>query len=189
MDMVEKTNVARGHSTDSNWRENLAGRSLFDELVGLRDAQRAEDEILLVRGGDVPVELSAWGNIQWYLHPKLSGTGTRALTLWVMTIDPGSRSGSLRCGGGHVYYVWMGTKGYTLVDGTRHDWGHGCVINLPIKSGGVVFQHANDGPDVVKLIGVEVNLAHTMGVDRAGRYEVVDACPEYASRQAHTLRS
>jgi len=166
-------------------REMLAQRNLFEELLQLRDKQRQgrADNLSLIKGKDVPIELSRWGQIQWYLHPSLTDTANRAMIVWVMHIPPGSRTGKLKCQGGHIYYVWRGTKGHTVLDGVRYDWAKGCVINLPFRSDGVVFQHVNDGDDTVMLLAADENLVDALGVDRGSGFEILEPCPEWTAAQ------
>ena len=45
-----------------------------------------------------------------------------------------------------LIYVLEG-KGYSVVDGERHDWEAGDLLLLPIKPGGVEHQHFNTDPD------------------------------------------
>lgn len=164
-------------------RDALAQRNLFDELVRLRDAQREHrpTHLSLIKGKDVPVELSQWGLIQWYLHPALVDTANRAMIIWVMHIPPRSRTGKLKCQGGQIYYVWRGTNGHTVLDGVRHEWGKGCMINLPFRSDGITFQHVNDGEDTVMLVGAEENLVDALSVDRGSGFEMLEPCPEWTA--------
>src|SRR5256885_481926 len=102
----------------------LEERNLFEELMELRDRQRADlaTSTPIIEGRRLPVELSRWGRIQWYLHPGMTDIASRAQTMLVMRIASGSRSGKLQCQGGQIFYVWKGTKGHTVLDGVRHDW-------------------------------------------------------------------
>ena len=48
-------------------------------------------------------------------------------------IPPGSRSGRLKFQGGQVIMILEG-RGYTLVDGVKHTWEAGDVLNLPLRA-------------------------------------------------------
>jgi len=165
--------------------EELSKRNLFEELIALRDRQRdwRKDARTLVKGKDVPIELNRWGQIQWYLHPSLTYTANRALIVWVMHIPAGSHTGKIKCQGGHIYYAWQGGRGHTVLDGVRHDWAQGCVINIPLRPQGVVFQHFNDGPETVMLVGAEENLVDALTVDKGPGYEMLEPCPQWAAAQ------
>ena len=87
-----------------------------------------------------------------------------------------------RHGGDAVFYILEG-EGYTEVDGTRHVWREGDVMTLPVFDKGVVYRHVNTGAGRVRLIAIERNLVHTVGVDRQSGFEQLQPCPEY--RDAH----
>lgn len=164
--------------------EALKERNLFEELIALRDRQRADAATALpvVEGAKLPVELSRWGRVQWYMHPAIHDTATRAQIMWVMRIAPGSRTGKLSCQGGHIYYVWKGSGGHTVLDGERHDWDLDSVIDLPLRPAGIVYQHFNDGDDEVVLVGTQLNLVDAVGVDAGTSFEVLEPCPEWVER-------
>ena len=48
-------------------------------------------------------------------------------------IPPGSRSGRIKFQGGQVILILEG-KGYTLIDGVKHTWEAGDVLNLPLRA-------------------------------------------------------
>ncbi|HXG43087.1 MAG TPA: hypothetical protein VNL95_10240 [Dehalococcoidia bacterium] len=159
----------------------LQSRNLFQELLELRDRQREwrRSALNLVKGSEVPLELNPWGLVQWYLHPAITDTSNRALIVWTMHIPPGSRTGRLKCQGGHIYYVWKGTNGHTVLDGVRYDWARGCVINIPLRPEGVVFQHFNDGDETVVLVAAQENLVDALYVDQGSGFELLEPCPEW----------
>jgi hypothetical protein len=167
----------------------IGARNLFQELIDLRDRQRksAGVNLSLIKGARLPVETNPWGRIQWYMHPTLTDTATRTLMVWTMRIAPGSRTGRLRVQGGHVFFVWKGERGHTMLDDERHDWTTECVLNLPLRPPGITYQHFNAGPDEVVLVGACLNLFDVIGVDGGTRFEVIDPCPEWAAMQ--TARS
>jgi gentisate 1,2-dioxygenase len=93
-------------------------------------------------------------------------------------IPPGGRSGAQKTPGGSVLYVVEG-KGYTLLDGERHDWQAEDLINIPIRAEGVVVQHVNTDPRrPVRFISADLNLVDILGVDRGAELEQVEAAPD-----------
>jgi gentisate 1,2-dioxygenase len=99
--------------------------------------------------------------------------------VWVQEIPAGSRSGKQKHQGGRVHYVLEG-KGYTVVDGVRHEWEKGDVVLLPIKPDGVVFQHFNaDTNNRVRLVAAEPNWTDALGVDLGASFEQLEDSPDY----------
>jgi gentisate 1,2-dioxygenase len=156
------------------------GRSLWDELIELRDAERDRlaKATMVVDGEKAPLETTPMGLIRWYTHPNLQEPAIRTYTLWVQEIPPGSRSGRMQHQGGRLHYVWKG-QGHTIIDGVMYDWVADDVICLPIKADGVIFQHFNTGGEMVKLITAELNMVSAMGVDMGVAFEVLEPAPEY----------
>jgi gentisate 1,2-dioxygenase len=167
--------MAEGIYSTSERGEKLAERNFFNELMELRNKQREErkDSVWLIKGETLPWETNPLGRMRWYLHPTLSDTAIRTLMFWVQEIQPGGRSGRLQFQGGQVIYVWAG-RGHTLLDGVRHPWEAGDVINLPLRTEGITVQHFNDGSEPVRLVCAEANLVHSLGVDRGVGYEVLE---------------
>ena len=88
-----------------------------------------------------------------------------------------------RHGGDAVFYMLEG-EGYTEVDGVRHGWKGGDVMTLPVFPDGVIYRHVNTGTAPVRLICIERNLVHTVGVDRQSGFEQLQPCPEYRQSQS-----
>ncbi|HWP29280.1 MAG TPA: hypothetical protein VNM50_07060 [Chloroflexota bacterium] len=165
----------RMESSTKERGERLAQRNFFNELMALRDKQREQRKgaVWLIKGETLPWEENPLGRMRWYLHPMIEDTAIRTLIFWVQEIRPGGRSGRLQFQGGQVIYVWSG-RGHTVLDGVRHPWEAGDVINLPLRTEGITVQHFNDGDEVVRLVCAEANLVHALGVDRGVRYEVLE---------------
>jgi gentisate 1,2-dioxygenase len=75
-------------------------------------------------------------------------------------------------------YILEG-KGFTLLDGERHDWQAEDLVNIPIRAGGVVVQHVNADPRrPVRFISADLNLVDILGVDRGAELEQIEAAPD-----------
>ncbi len=97
---------------------------------------------VLIREEDREWEQSKQGRIKWYLHPTFQNSN-HALRDWsIFKHDIRKHSGKHRHQGGLVIFCLEG-KGYSIVDGVRHDWEKGDLLLLPCKPGGVEHQHFN----------------------------------------------
>jgi gentisate 1,2-dioxygenase len=71
-------------------------------------------------------------------------------------------------------------KGYTVLDGVKHHWEAGDVINLPLRPRGIIVQHFNTDPNVaVKFVATEPNWTDCTFVDRGSGFEQLEDAPEY----------
>ena len=76
-----------------------------------------------------------------------------------------------------MLYILAG-KGYTLLDGERHDWQAEDLVNIPIRAQGVVVQHVNTDPRrPVRFVSADLNLVDILGVDRGAVLEQIEAAP------------
>lgn len=172
------------HNNDermSRLAAEIEGRDLWQELMDIRDDQRErkKNAVWLVRGKDVPVQLSAQGFLKWYMHPNLRTPCINTLNIFVQEIPPGSRSGRMHYPGNMVIFVIEG-EGYTVMDGERHDWSQGDVVQVPIKPDGVVLQHFNASSDnPCRIVCAEPNTVHGFTVDRHAAFEQLENAPEY----------
>ena len=136
-------------STEENVGVAYADRSenLLEWLYRLRDRQRQHQRqgAWLIKGRDLPWENNRQGKMKWFLHPALSNTAIRSMIVFEQEIPSGGRSGAQKTPGGSVLYILEG-KGYTLLDGERHDWQAEDLVNIPIRANGVVVQHVNADP-------------------------------------------
>ena len=154
--------------------------NLLDWLYALRDRQRKfqRNGAWIIKGRDVPWEKNEQGRMQWYLHPAIEGTAIRSMVFFRQEIAPRSRSGAQKTPGGSIIYIVKG-RGYTTLDGDRHDWQAEDVLNIPIRADGVVVQHVNlDPEETAILIQAELNLADLLGLDRGSVLEQVEKAPE-----------
>jgi gentisate 1,2-dioxygenase len=71
-------------------------------------------------------------------------------------------------------------RGYTLVDGVKHEWEEGDVLNLPLRAKGIVVQHFNTDPvKTARFVATEPNWTECTFVDRGAGYEQLEDAPEY----------
>ena len=165
----------------SNRKDTLAGRNMWDEFIALRDRQRKETygAMQVVKEKDLPLETNQMGQMKWYLHPNLKDVVVNPMLVYQQEIPPGSRSGRIKFQGGQVILVLEG-KGYTLIDGVKHTWEAGDVLNLPLRPRGIVVQHFNTDPNVtVKFVATEPNWTECTFVDRGSGFEQLEDAPEY----------
>jgi hypothetical protein len=159
----------------------LAATNYWAELLALRDRQRAErkDGMQVLKRRDLPLESNRQGLMRWYMHPEIKDTVLSTYLCFEQEIPPGGRTGRLKFQGGQVIYVIAG-RGYTLLDGVKHPWEEGAVINLPLRRGGIVVQHFNDDPETpARFLAVEPNLYACTSVDRGSGFEQLEDAPEY----------
>lgn len=154
----------------------------WDQIIALRDKQRADlrDPIIIVKGAGRQQENSAMGLLRWYMHPSMNDNALQTMNFYEQELPPGSRSGRLQFQGGQVMFIIAG-HGHTLVDGVKHPWEAGDVLNLPLRRDGIVVQHFNgDEHDVARFVVVEPNLLQAATVDRGAGFELIEAAPEYS---------
>src|SRR3954447_23778449 len=138
----------------------LAQTNYWNELMALRDRQRElrKTAVQVVRLSDLPLENNEQGLMRWYLHPSIVDTILSTLAIYRQEIPPGSRSGRLKFQGGQIMFIVEGS-GYTMLDGVKHAWEAGDVINLPTRRDGIVVQHFNGDPEkTAAFLAVEPNL-------------------------------
>ena len=106
-------------------RQSRRGRNtnLLEALLKMGDEWRAWQASAknLVTGKTLRPELTRQGKLTWYLHPAIREYSVRNLLIFMQEIPPGSRSGKQKHPGGLCHYILEG-KGYTVVDGEKHEW-------------------------------------------------------------------
>jgi quercetin dioxygenase-like cupin family protein len=169
-------------STEENLGAAYAdrGENLLEWLYRLRDRQREDQRkgAWLIKGRDLRWESNRQGKMKWFLHPALNRTSIRSMIVFEQEIPAGGRSGAQKTPGGSVLYILEG-KGYTLLDGVRHDWQAEDLVNIPIRAQGVVVQHVNADPRrPVRFVSADLNLVDILGVDRGAELEQIEAAPD-----------
>ena len=183
-------------------RAEMEGKNYWSELIALRDEQRArrasaiqvvrgkdlplernKHGLMVIKGSELPQEVNRQGLMRWYLHPAIRDTILSTLMFYKQEIPPGSRSGKLKFQGGQVMYILQG-RGHTLLDGVKHSWAAGDVLNLPLKRDGIIVQHFNDDPATrAVFLACEPNLFACTGVDRGSGFEQIEESPDYGGEQ------
>src|SRR5436190_24042610 len=159
----------------------LAKVNYWDELLALRDTQREarKTAVQVVRLSELPLENNQQGLMRWYMHPAITDTMLSTLSIYRQEIPPGSRSGRLKFQGGQIMFIVEG-RGYTLLDGVRHEWEAGDVLNLPTKRDGIVVQHFNGNTATTAVfLAVEPNLFAATSADRGAGSHQLEQSPDY----------
>ena len=159
----------------------MAKTNHWDELLALRDKQREQfrSGIQVIKEAELPLENNQQGLMRWYLHPSITDTVLSTLAIYRQQIPPGSRSGRLKFQGGQVMMITEG-RGYTVIDGVKHPWKAGDVLNLPLRADGIIVQHFNADPNnPAKFVAVEPNWVEGVTVDRGCGFEQLEEAPEY----------
>jgi gentisate 1,2-dioxygenase len=176
-------------SSDDRMKQ-LAERNLWDELLALRDEQRAQRKsgLQVIKRGQLPQEVNRQGLMRWYMHPMIRDTVLTTEMFFEQEIPPGSRSGRLKFQGEQVIYIIEG-RGHTLIDGVKHTWSAGDVLNLPLRKQGIVVQHVNDDPDKpARFVAAEPNFFMCTSVDRGSGFEQIEDAPEYSEHRNDSQR-
>ena len=67
-----------------------------------------------------------------------------------------------------------------MLDGVKHAWEAGDVLNLPTKRDGIIVQHFNDDPAKAAIfLAVEPNLFAATSVDRGCGFHQMEQSPDY----------
>jgi hypothetical protein len=168
----------------------LAATNYWDELLALRDRQRAERAtgLQMIDEDDLPLEVNRQGLMRWYMHPAIRDTVLSTVMFFEQEIPPGSRSGRLKFQGNQIAMILEGS-GYTVLDGVKHDWKAGDVLNLPLRENGITVQHFNPDPAITaKFVAAEMNWFECSSVDRGCGFEQLEDCPEYRDLKAKERR-
>jgi gentisate 1,2-dioxygenase len=159
--------------------------NLLDDLLRRRDEwrQRMARAATLVKGKNLPWEINRHGKMKWYLHPAFTDRAIRSLVIFIQEIPPSGHTGKQRHQGGLVHYILEG-RGYTILNGKRHDWEEGDCVVLPTLPDGVEYQHFNSDSDKpASFIAAQSNLFDALGVDLGSGFDQLEDAPESASKQ------
>jgi len=133
---------------------------------------------VVIEGRNIPWELNRQGRVKFIIKdPSTENLAAPGWMVFQQLIH--KHSGMHRHQGGTFIYVLEG-KGYSTVNGVRHDWEKDDVILLPVKSHGVVHQHINGETDKpARLLVSEANWVDVWGVDLGSGFEMLEPAPEY----------
>ena len=166
-------------------KAKLAEKNYWDDLIATRDAQREQitTGLQVVKEGELPLESNRQGLMRWYMHPSIKDTCLSTMIFFQQEIPPGSRSGRIKFQGGQVILVLEG-KGYSVIDGVKHHWEAGDVLNLPLRDDGIIVQHFNTSKsETAKFLAVEPNWFEALTVDRGCGFEVLEEAPEHRAQK------
>lgn len=153
--------------------------TLLDELFRIRDEQRemGRKGALVVKGKDLPWEYNGLGKMRWYLHPSISSTCIQNFLFYMQEIPPGGRTGRMKQPGDEVILIVEG-EGYTLLDGTRHEWKAGDVVGLPVRPDGLIVQHFNLDPNRrARFVSARPNMIDSLMLDRGCGFDLLEEAP------------
>lgn len=136
----------RTRTRDPEQLETEYDRSMRDRDV--RNKKMAEGKVV-IRTSEIPWELNRQGRIHFLLSER-TAEGLACPGWIVFQQEIHKHSGMHRHQGGTFIYA-MGGKGYSTVNGKRHDWEAGDLAILPMVPGGVAHQHFNVDPAVPAL--------------------------------------
>ncbi|MDP2659359.1 MAG: cupin domain-containing protein [Dehalococcoidia bacterium] len=136
--MVERE---RQREREAEARDDPFYRWGFDQSDIWRE--RATQGEVVIKGKSQPWTQGRQALVKWFMHPLKQELAVNGWLFFMQDIR--SHSGRHVHQGGLAIYVVEG-KGWTTVDGVRHDWEEGDLILLPVKAKGVEHQHFNANP-------------------------------------------
>src|SRR5215813_8298816 len=150
----------------------------YDQVVRakeIRNKRMAEGKVV-ISGEDSPWELNRQGRIKYFLTDKSEDVAAPGWLVFQQEIK--KHSGMHRHQGGTFIFVLSG-KGYSIVDGVRHDWEAGDLTILPMMPGGFAHQHFNPVPDFPAL-WLRVDYTPDKRLTVANWIEQLKVSPEWA---------
>ena len=166
-------------------KKMLAERNMWGEFLELRDEQRARTKsgLQVVKEKELPLETNRQGQMRWYMHPNIKDLVVNMMMVYQQEIPPGSRSGRVKFQGGQIIMILEG-EGYTSIDGVKHTWKKGDVLNLPLRDEGIIVQHFNThSSETAKFLAVEPNWFACTSIDRGCGFEVLEEAPEHRAQK------
>ncbi len=174
--MSERENV-RTRSREPEALETEYDRTVREREI--RNQKLAEGKVI-IKGGEIPWELNRQGRIKWLI--KTHNTDDLAAPGWLVFQQLiHKHSGMHRHQGGTFIYVLEG-KGYSTVNGVRHDWEAGDLAILPMVPGGVAHQHFNLDP-AVPALWMRVGYQPHKDLVVANWIEQLEVNPEWAEKK------
>lgn len=125
------------------------------------EAERATKGRRLIKGKEIPFGQNMHAFVRTYSHPHMMDLTLNHFYLFTHKIT--THAGRHIHQGGLTIFILKG-RGYSMVEGVRHDWQAGDLLMLPIKRGGVDHQHFNlDSEPSVWLAMIPQSLQRFVG--------------------------
>ncbi|MGH2383451.1 MAG: hypothetical protein ACRDGB_00155 [Candidatus Limnocylindria bacterium] len=150
-----------------------------EALLRQRDDERERSATgrSVIRARDLPWQSGRLGKIKWYLHPLIRDTVIHNYIFYMQEIAPGGRTARVRMQGNEVLLILEG-RGYTSLDGMRHEWKAGDMVGLPLREDGFVVQHFNrDASAPARFVSARPDLTGSLGVDHGSGFEILEDAP------------
>jgi gentisate 1,2-dioxygenase len=154
---------------------------MLQAALSAREQKLAGD--FVVARKDLPVELTPFGYVRWYLHPDLTDRNTTALYFFEIAIPPHSKTGKFRHQGGVAAFVVAGT-GYAHVNQDEYHWKPTDMLGMPTLPDGVVVQFFNSGATEARIIVSFPNFDSALGPELGVAMEILEPCPEFGENVA-----
>ena len=147
----------------------------------MRDRQREQtlNGIQVIKEAELPLEVSRQGCCAGTCTLRSRTPACRCCCSISRRSRLAAARGRPEFQGGQVMMITEG-RGYTTIDGVKHPWKAGDVLNLPLRADGIIVQHFNADPNnPAKFVAVEPNWLEGVSVDRGCGFEQLEDAPEY----------
>lgn len=145
---------------------DLGGRTVsrYQKILELaaEAAARTRSGPPVIRSADLEWETSHHGRVAHISEPDILNSNVQTMSMFIEELAPGGRNGRHRHLNEALVYILEG-RGYSMIDGVRHDWGQGDVIAVPMMSWHQHF-NADDQQRVLFLGATNEPLMRSMGL-------------------------
>lgn len=147
----------------------------LDGLFTMRQHDRDNRSVPpLIRGEDLDVDESAFGDLRWYLHPGADGFGGAApILVFTQDLAAGRASATLHCPGNGFAYVLDGVA-RIRVDDETHEVGADDMVLLPARKNGVRVSVTADRDSATNVVFSMANLSGLGGVGLGADFAIVE---------------
>ncbi len=173
--------MSERETTRTKTREPEPKETDYDQMVRAKEVRnrRLAEGKVIVKGKELPWELNRQGRLKYFLTERSEGMAAPGWLVFQQEIH--KHSGMHRHQGGTFIFV-LGGRGYSMVNGVRHDWGAGDLTILPMVPGGVAHQHFNLDPGVPAL-WMRVGYTPHKNFAIANWIEQIEVNPEWADKK------
>jgi len=174
--------MSERESVRTRGREAEPLETEYDRVVRDREItnRKLAEGKVVIEGRNIPWELNRQGRVKFIIKdPSTENLAAPGWMVFQQLIH--KHSGMHRHQGGTFIYVLEG-KGYSTVNGVRHDWEAGDLAILPMVPGGVAHQHFNLDPGVPALWMRVGYILHKNPVV-ANWIEQLEVHPEWAEKK------